>query len=373
MKIIGIICEYNPFHNGHIYHIKKIKEMFPNSLLILVLNGYFLERGEISILTKEDKTKLSLQYGIDLVVELPVIFGTQSADIFAKRAIEILNNFHVTDIVFGSESNDIDFLTNIAKSQLEATYNKRVKEILKTGVNYPTALSKALNLKNIINNPNDLLGISYAKAIIINNYPIKLHSIKRTNDYHNINSNERIISASNIRNKLQNNQDITFFIPKYSTKILKTINEDLLFKILKYKITTDNNLSLYLTVDEGIEKRLKKAILISENLQEFILNVKTKRYTYNKIRRMIIHILLGLTKEINNNIKIDYLHILGFNKKGQEYLKKISKTSSISFKPIYSSKIYEFEKRAAYLYELFSNSQVSFFELQNKPIIISKK
>ena len=114
MKVIGLIGEYNPFHNGHLYHIQQIKKKFPDAFLLLVLNGYFLQRGEISILPKEDKTKLALEYGIDLVLELPALFGTQSADIFAKNAIQILSFFQVTDIIFGSESNDINTILNLA-------------------------------------------------------------------------------------------------------------------------------------------------------------------------------------------------------------------------------------------------------------------
>ena len=119
MKIVGLIAEYNPFHNGHIYHIEQIKKLYPNSLLILVLNGYFLERGEISVLDKETKTKLALKYGVDIVLELPVIYGTQSADYFAKGCLEILNKFAVDTLVFGSETNDVNFLTKIAKENLK--------------------------------------------------------------------------------------------------------------------------------------------------------------------------------------------------------------------------------------------------------------
>ena len=109
MEIIGIICEYNPFHNGHSYHIKKIKERYPDSLIILVLNGYFLERGETSILSKEDKVKIVLDNSIDIILELPFIFGTQSADTFASISLKILNNFQVSKLIFGSESNIIRF------------------------------------------------------------------------------------------------------------------------------------------------------------------------------------------------------------------------------------------------------------------------
>lgn len=130
MEAVGIICEYNPFHKGHIYHIEETKKMFPGRTLILVLNGYFLERGEISILSKENKTKLALIYGVDLIVELPFIYGTQSADVFADAAIKILNYLGCTNIVFGSESNNVQLLEQIALTQNTPEYNAKVKSSL---------------------------------------------------------------------------------------------------------------------------------------------------------------------------------------------------------------------------------------------------
>lgn len=368
MKAVGIICEYNPIHNGHLYHIEKVKQLFPDSIIVLVLNGYFLERGEISILSKEEKTELALLYGIDLVVELPVVFGTQSADIFAEKALEILNHLHVTDILFGSESNDSDLLIKIAELQLEDNFDSQVRNLLKSGINYPTALFKALNLNKNINEPNDLLGISYAKAILKHNYPIKIHTIKRTSEYHDTVSNERIISASNIRKKMNNKEDITNFVPQQVPSLIHHCNEELLFKLLQYKMITSNDLSIYLTVDEGIEKRLKKVILECDHLEDFLLKVKTKRYTYNKIRRMIIHILLGLTKEKNDSLTLEYIHILGFSNKGQKYLNYLRNKSTISFKPLHSSAIYEYEKRASFLYDILMNTNTKTFEIQNTPI-----
>ena len=122
MEKIGIICEYNPFHNGHMYHIQKCKELYPNSLIILCINGYFTQRGGVSILGKEAKVKIALQYGVDLVVELPVFYGTQSADFFAEASIKILNALGITHIVFGSETTDIQKLTAYATKQLQQDF-----------------------------------------------------------------------------------------------------------------------------------------------------------------------------------------------------------------------------------------------------------
>lgn len=368
MEAVGIICEYNPLHNGHIYHIEQVKKLLPGKAIILVLNGYFLERGEISILSKENKTKLALIYGVDLVVELPFIFGTQSADIFADAAIKILGYLGCSYLVFGSESNNIDILKKVASIQNSDDYNKKVKELLNEGINYPTALAKALYIKENIFNPNDLLGISYIKAINKNKLNIKPITIKRTNSYHDLNSNANIISASNIRNKLKNQENIANYVPRKSLKLIEHISLNDLFPFIKYQILTDNNLNKYLTVDEGIENRLKEKIIDATTLDEFITSIKTKRYTYNKITRMLVHILIGLPKEINKLANIEYIKILGFNKKGREYLHNLKEELEISLIPIPNSLQYKYELIASEVYSLISKNKILLYEKSNKPI-----
>ena len=357
MDIIGIVVEYNPFHNGHIYQIKKVKEMYPNSLIIIILNGYFTERGDISILSKEDKIKLSLAYGVDLVVELPLIYGCQSADIFAYHSIKILNEFKINKLIFGSESNDIKLLNKIALLQEDKDFDDNLKNELNKGISYPNAL------KNIIGVdfdylPNDLLGISYIKAINKINKDIEAVSIQRTNSYHDINSSDEIISAENIRNKIKNNEDISIYTPSY--KYIKTIDEDLLFKILKTKILTDHHLNEYVDVNEGIENRLIKYINEANNLKDFIELIKTKRYSYNKISRMLLHILLGFKKEDNKTYQS--IRILGFNNKGKEYL------NSLKLKNKEDKFIKNFELNASKIYDLLTNSNTYDFEIKNIPI-----
>ena len=367
MEVIGIICEYNPFHNGHLYHIKKIKEMYPDSLIILVLNGYFLERGEISILSKEAKVKIALANNIDIILELPVIYGTQSADTFASISLKILNNFHVNKIIFGSESNEIEKIKEIASKQLDEEYNKLVKEYLDNGLNYPTALAKALNI-DFEFLPNDLLGISYTKAIIQNNYNIEPITIKRTSAYHDTSSNDHIVSASNIREKIKNNEDISKYIPINIKDFINNTNYENYFKLLKYKINTDNYLNKYLDVDEGIEYRLLEYINKPKNIDEFINNIKTKRYTYNKLNRMFIHILLSFLK--TDNIDIEYIKILGFNSNGKKYLNSIKENLEISTNINKDSIQYKYELKASIIYDLINNTNTYEFEQRNKPIII---
>ncbi len=367
MEIIGIICEYNPFHNGHIYHLKKIKEMYPDSCIILVLNGYFLERGEISLLTKESKVKIALFYGVDLVVELPVLYGTQSADIFAKKAIEILNVFHVQKLIFGSELNDMEALKKIVIQIEDSHYQKRVKEYLKQGINYPTALAKAIDTTLDFNNPNDLLAISYLKAIRQKHFLIEPISIKRTSSYHDLESTDTIISASNIRHKFHNQEDITPYLPKKVIHYLKEYKEELYFTLLKAKILTTPHLENFLTVDEGIENRLVEAMKKSSTYHEFLQLVKTKRYTYNKLNRMCIHILLGIKKQENVQ-ELSYIKILGFNEKGQTYMKSLKKEIASLTKINKNSIQYKTEIKASLIYDLIMNTNTYSFEIQNKPI-----
>ena len=376
MKVIGVIAEYNPFHLGHLYQINKIKEIYPDSIIIAIISTNFTQRGDISIINKWDKTKICLEHNIDIILELPTLYATQSSDIFAYASLKILNEFKIDTLVFGSETNEIDILYNLANTQLNnKEYDKLVQNYLSEGINYPTAMSKALNkLTNInINKPNDLLGLSYIKEIIKNKYSITAISIKRTNNYHEENITNNIISANLIRKLHQDNIDITPYIPKITHNYLySNISINNAFNLLKYKIIHEkSNLDKYLTVDEGIENRIIKYINKSNTWQELAMNIKTKRYTYNKINRMLLHILLGINKKDNN--KEIYLRILGFNQKGRTYLNKIKKDINL---PIYTSykenisNVFDIEFKSTYIYSLILNDpSLVEKEYKNKPII----
>lgn len=367
MDIIGIIAEYNPFHNGHLYHINKIKELYKDSILIAVISTSFCQRGEISILNKWDKTKICLENNIDIVIELPFIYSSQSADIFAKGAIKILNEMKVNKIIFGSESNNIDKLKEIAIKQTKD--NIDIKKYLKQGLNYPTALAKTINCD--INTPNDLLAISYIKEIIKNNYNIEPITIKRTNNYHDLTTKSNIISASAIRNLIKNNKSIKKYVPKNTYKYIYK-NTDY-YNLLKYKIISDINiLNNYQTVDEGIEGRIKKYINQSNTKEELIKNIKTKRYTYNKINRMLTHILTSTTKE-EAKLEPSYIRILGFNNKGKEYLNKIKKKTNLKIITNYKNiddKVLNIEYRITSIYQHITNDNSLIKKELEKPIII---
>ena len=338
---IGIICEYNPFHYGHLYHINKIKKMYPDSNIILILSGWITERGDLSLIDKFKKADIALEYGIDLVVELPFKF-IQSADFFAKGSIEILNALGCDTIVFGSESNNIEELKELANIQLNnKEYDKLVKEYLDEGINYPTALSKALKTitGKTVDTPNDLLGLSYIREIIKNNYNINPVSIKRNSDYNSKAIEGKITSATSIRELLKKKKSVKKYVPKYSYKYLKdVIFIDDYYDYLKYKIISSNDLTIYHGVDNDIQNRIYKYINNSNTLEELLNNIKTKRYTYNRLKRTLTYILLSITKEDCSNLDLEYIRVLGFNNKGKEHLNKIKKEINIPILTNYDNK-----------------------------------
>ena len=378
-KIIGVIAEYNPFHLGHRYQIEKIKELYPDSIIIAIISTNFTQRGDISLLNKWNKATICLNEGIDLVIELPTLYATQSADIFAYGAISILNKFKIDTLVFGSETNDIDSFTTLANIQINnPKYPKLVKNYLSLGLNYPTAMSKALKeLTNTkIDKPNDLLALSYIKEIIKNNYPITPISIKRTNDYHSnsLQNNTNIINASLIREMFLNNQDISPYIPNNTKELLyQYLSLNKAYTLLKYNIiNNENNLTTYLDIEEGLDKRILKYLDTSHTWIDLVNNLKTKRYTYNKINRTLLHLLLNIKKE--DNTKEIYLRVLGFNNKGREYLKKLKKDTNLDIFTSYrknKSPLLDLEYHSTYIYSLITNdSSLIKREYQSKPIIL---
>lgn len=373
-KVVGIVAEYNPFHNGHKYQIEKIREKYKDATIVVVCSSSFTQRGDTSILNKFDKAKVALNNGVNLVVELPYVYSTQSSDIFASAAIKILNYLKVDTICFGTERDSIGDIKKCAITQLdEPKYNEIVREELELGVNYPTALNKALKkLIDIeITEPNDLLALSYVKEIIKNQYNIEIFNIKRTNDFHDIDSNEMIVSASNIRNKLINNIDIKDKVPNDVYKILKNIKfNNKYFEFLKYKINSENDLEKYLDVDEGLSTRIRNSIDKSNSLDELIQNIKTKRYTYNKISRMLNHILCSFTKDERDKTKdIEYIRILGFDEVGQKHLNSIKDNMDIKILNKFdtSYKALEIEKRVSGIYSMII-SDIMDKEIKNIPV-----
>ena len=378
MNVVGIICEYNPFHNGHKYHLEKIKEMFPDSIIILVMSGNFTERGIPSIIDKWDKTEIALEMGIDLVIELPFAFAAQSADIFAHGSISILKELKANCLVFGSENNNVEKLTMAANYVLnDDSYQEKVKMYLDKGYNYPTSLNMAfLKEYESIKTPNDLLAFSYIKEIMKQKANITPISIQRTNAFHSMELS-KIASSTSIRKALEEKKDITYSVPK---EVANKLNGKLCFQndyfpFLKYKILSSPDLTIYQTVDEGIDKRIQKEIASVTNWEELIQSIKTKRYTYNRINRMLIHILCNFTKEQANKWHdISYIRVLGFSRKGQKYLNGIKKEMSLPLVTTFSrcqDEMLKYEQTVTSIYaSVFTQekqNEIIKSEYQNQP------
>lgn len=318
MKIAGIITEYNPLHNGHIYHIQKTKELTKCDLLICVMSGHFVQRGEPTIIDKWTRTESALNSGIDLVLELPYPFVVQSAKHFANASVRILELAGCTDIVFGSESNDIESLTLMADLPINVD---GIKENLNMGMGYP----KAYGLVQGSFHPNDILGIAYLKAI--NETKMKAHCIQRTNHYHDEDLNHSIASATAIRKALKEGKDISLFTPIFKElSNQKNIFWEDYFNYIKTKILTINkeDLQTIFLMDEGLENHFKKQIKHSDTFEEFMNNCIGRRYTRARIQRACVHLLTHTKRlDIPKLESLNSIRVLGFNSKGRSYLKSL--------------------------------------------------
>ena len=362
MKVTGIIVEYNPFHNGHLYHINKAKELTNPDVMIAIMSGNYNQRGDVSIINKFEKTKAALNNGIDLVIELPYIYTTQNAYVFGSKAVELLKLVNADSLVFGSETNNIEELTKYSELEVDVT---RLKELMHDGNSYP----KSYGLLSSFLFPNDMLAVTYLKAI--RNTNIKPLSIQRTNDYHG-NELEIVSSASAIRNAIKENKDISMATPiKISNPIF---NENLYPYIRNILFTrTSEELNNIFLVSEGIENLLKDNAIKYDNYNDFIEASVSRRYTKSRIQRILLQIANNITKsEVANLPSLNYIRILGFNNKGQEYLKQIKDNTKIvtQFKNIPEQyKAIEWKTSLVYS-SLLSNSNDYIKQELKGPIII---
>lgn len=344
-KILVIIAEYNPFHNGHQIHLEKSKELTGAEYVICITSGNFVQRGEPAIIDKFKRTEMMLKNDIDLVIELPTIFATSTAETFATGAIKLIKELRIADYIsFGSEIGDIHKLDSLAELFIDepSEFVELLKNELDTGISYPKALENATKtyfndstMGKILSTPNNTLAIEYLKAIKrqrlkITPITIKRDYIKEENDIENIKSG--LTSGTNIRKLITNNVKYNFTVPYHSFEILEEAikNKKIVSglkdfeNILIYKIREISTevIKQYPDVTEGLENKIKEAALISTNIEELISNIKSKRYTESRIKRILTHILLDITQEdINIALKTrPYIRILGFNNKGRAIL-----------------------------------------------------
>ena len=341
---VGIIVEYNPFHNGHNYHLKKSKEK--GEVVIAVMSGDFVQRGEPALLSKWERAKSALIMGADIVAELPVFYSVQSAEIFARGAIGILKHLGAEKIIFGSESNDIKKFEQLLSLEENKKFIEELQKNLKEGNSYPTAYNKTvLNFlgADFSLNSNDILGTEYLRAIKFWKANIIPYTLKREGaNYHSHNFYGNIASASGIRKLIENKEDfsnIKNFIPEETFEILfKAISENKItniskfYNLIRYAILSQKeNLKNIQDVENGFENRLYENALICENYNDFMKKIITKRFTIGRVQRVLIHILLEITKEITDEAKknIPYIRIFGFSQKGREYLKTLKNENNI--------------------------------------------
>ncbi len=362
MQKVGVIAEYNPFHNGHLYHLNKVKKKFKDASLILILIGNFTQRGDVSVINKWDKTKIALKYGFDLIVELPFNVATSSASIYANGAIDILNKLNCDYLVFGSETNDVELFKKLAiKTNNNEEYDEKIRHYLNLGYNYPKSCSLSLNdvCKVNINKPNDVLALEYVRSIIRTKSKIIPISIKRTNDYNEEEVNKKITSATSIRKNLNDVNLIKNALPKDVLKLVNNISINDLFNNIKYEILTNDYLSEILDVDEGIENKLKKEILNARTTEELILKVKSKRYSYNRIKRMLLHILTKTKKNYNKDV--NYIRVLGLTNKGAKILKDVKNKINVPIITKFKKEhevLFKDDIKASYLYSLITDYDV---------------
>jgi predicted nucleotidyltransferase len=395
MNVTGIIVEYNPFHNGHKYHIESARSATKCDAIIAVMSGNFVQRGAPSIIDKWTKTKMALLNGVDLVFELPVIYSLSSAEFFAYGAVSLLENLGVVNnLCFGSECSNINLLKSIAKILAEepTQFKLFLKEKLSNGMSYPSARNSALNnfllntkssltkynIDEILQSPNNILGIEYLKNLIRIKSNITPISIKRIgSSYNSLNIEQSFSSASSIRNFLKLNGNINELssnVPENVLSILKKsqstgcdfIFEDCMVPYLKYKsFLYENKIRNLPDISEGIENRILRSLQNNCSYNDIIIKSKTKRYTYSRISRILCQFFLGfenLNSQILRRNMCPYGRVLGFNSTGIKVLKEMKNSSSI---PIYVkmpkkiSEMLQLDIQATKAYSLL-NKNISF-------------
>lgn len=404
MTTLGIIVEYNPFHNGHLHHIKEAKKLTGATHVVGVMSGNFVQRGGPALIDKWSRASIAVECGVDLVLELPVVFSSQSAEIFAKGSISTLEKTGVIDyIVFGSESNSIENIYSVAKALSFESENFKaiLKDKLQLGISYPKAREealKSLGITNLSSTSNDILGIEYVKQLINLNSSIKPLSIQRTgSEYNSLTLEGKISSATAIREFIKNqkstqhqvssgneNKDFSYidnFMPQQTSSKLYSLmksgitpifDEDF-FNLIRFEvIKSKENLKNIYEIEEGLENRIYNLAIKSQDFNELIFSLKTKRYTLTRLRRVLFNILLGIQKEdmdilINDKSPAPYFRVLSFNQKGREILKQISLNANApiinkvaSYRPISGceSMIFKYDILSTRIFNLIYNSNL---------------
>lgn len=366
MKVAAIIAEYNPFHNGHKYHIEKTKELTGADYIIAIISGNYVQRGTPAIIDKYSRTKMALENGVDLVIELPTCYATASAEYFAYGAVSILNQLGVVDyLCFGSECADIETLHYIANILVKnpPEFSRILNSYLKEGKSFPKARHLALieylsnktelididKLNSVLDTPNNILGIEYIKALIKLDSSIEPITILRQGEGYNSNllpEDNNLSSASGIRNEIIHSglgiDKIDKYMPSNCYEIFKEnyhktfpIHLDDFTQIAYYALHQENKVSLsgYLDIDQNIANKIINTRDNLNDLGYYLGSLKSKDITYSRLSRGMLHIILGI-KDSNMNMFMsntpEYARILGFKEKSSELLKIIKKSSNLN-------------------------------------------
>lgn len=369
MKTAGIIAEYNPFHNGHRYHIEETRKITGAEGIIVAMSGSFVQRGEYAICDKWSRAKMAILGGADLVIELPCVYSCQSAEYFAKGAVSILESLKCDYLSFGTETENTDEIIKIAEflKKPDDAFEKKLADNLQKGISYPKALADTLG-NDTVNTPNNVLAIEYIKQIK-NMNPV---GIKRHGSLHDGKG-----SASDIREKISNKENVDNLMPDTSIEILKNthIADCSTFEnLVLYKLRTmsTEQLKNIPDVTEGLENRIMQMCHRHTSLEDLCNDIKTKRYTMARIRRILTNALLDITKEdISQNP--EYIRVLAMNKKGMQILSSLRDTTDL---PIITkvadapkSKMLNTDINATNVYSVLSNKP-SMLDLTTSPIIL---
>lgn len=332
MSVFAVICEYNPFHNGHKYLIEQVKNN--GDSMIAIMSGSFTQRGDIAVTDKFSRAETAIKNGADIVIELPAVYACSNAETFARGAVGIIKELGIVDkLCFGAENDDITLLLKAAEAFDNESFKTQLKENMDNGEYYPKAVQKAIEktffpaLAEIIDKPNNILAVEYIKAL--NNTKIEPVAVKRTGAAHDSSDfTGTVTSAANIREMIKNGTDYSTFVPDYSIDNPADIKRLERIILHKLRCMSKEEIKMLPDISEGLENRIYNAARNSTSLDELFEKIKTKRYTMARIRRIIIAALLNISAELSK-AKPPYVRVLAFNEKGREILSCINKRCSL--------------------------------------------
>ncbi len=376
MSVIGIVCEFNPFHKGHKYLIDSVKQQ--GDIVVCVMSGNFVQRGEPAIFPKDVRVESALNNGVDIVLELPFVYATASAEIFARNAVKILDSFGCDKIAFGAETAEVGDLTKVVEILSDDGFELKIKKHLDDGLSYPIARQRAFDEYDYnldISTPNNILAIEYIKSIKHIDSKMTPVAVKRIGAGYNDNSAvDDFASATHIRSLINNEENFNKYIPENLLEIYDDIIKKgaylscdkynlIALALLRERIGTD--LSNIANMAEGLENRIEESVKNSLEINNLFDNIKTKRYTHSRVRRAVLSTMFGVTYN-DINISAPYCRMLGFNIRVSNDIGKFADNCKLPYIVNYSDfnkydmpeikRIFELENKSTDIYNLMLNT-----------------